>query len=218
MRLELVFDLEDMTRKVAAETKRVIREEFNKNRAELEELIREKFERKIQDTEVYRDLESGNSSILYELGIPNIERKLTRVLKVLTDGVRVKIRRVQLDGSNYIVPLDIVVVDEKFNGVLRIQDASYFDHKGALGYTIPWLEWLLTSRGQPVVFGYDVFFGQYPDVSRTGGAIMVKQKSGNYSVDPTYAGSEDDNFIVNAANDMRPEIEEAIQELIVSNL
>ena len=81
------------------------------------------------------------------------------------------------------------------------------------GGKVDWLEWLLTAGTSEVISGYRVMYGFF-DTSRTGEAIMVKSKTKGFSIDPMYAGTQDDNWITRSLKKVEGNISNLFQKVI----
>ena len=77
---------------------------------------------------------------------------------------------------------------------------SYTTEKGT---EIPWFEWLTSLGDRVIVREYEVESG-HAKSSRTGDKIMVKGKG--WRVPPEHAGSEGNNFITKASEQILPEL------------
>ena len=67
------------------------------------------------------------------------------------------------------------------------------------------MEWLLLRGTEVVIEDAFVIYKDRPN-SRSGMAIMAESDSRVFRVDPQYAGTENDNFVINTINDLLPEI------------
>lgn len=80
------------------------------------------------------------------------------------------------------------------------------------GGQVSWLSWLLTKGTEVAVDGFRVFNGDDLTGSRAGDALMIK--GGVFRVDPEFAGTENDNFILEAVRGSLVEISEIIRTYI----
>jgi len=80
------------------------------------------------------------------------------------------------------------------------------------GYSLPWLEWLLTKGGQIIVRNFEVKYGANPR-SRSGDAVMVSSGS-NWRVPSQFTGTSSNNWITRALST----IENKILKLLESEL
>lgn len=72
------------------------------------------------------------------------------------------------------------------------------------GQQLPWFQWLTTGGDAIIVRDFKVSAG-FPASSRTGDKIMVK--GGGWRVPPEHAGSQTNNFITKAVDEVAPLIE-----------
>lgn len=90
-----------------------------------------------------------------------------------------------------------------YKEISRLSEAEYISEKS--GTNIPWVEWLLTMGTQEIIKDYRITFN--PEIvdgsnSRSGKALMVKAKDKLWSVPEEFAGTSEDNMIVNALKDL----------------
>lgn len=76
------------------------------------------------------------------------------------------------------------------------------------GNEINWMEWLLTKGATVIYDDFFVAYGSEFKSSRSGFGIMFPSgESGRiFRVDPVFAGTQDDNFVVNTLNSLLPDI------------
>lgn len=77
-----------------------------------------------------------------------------------------------------------------------INDPSAFVVDNERGYSLPWLEWLLTKGGQIIVRNFEVKYGSN-NKSRSGDALMIPSDI-NWRVPPQFAGTVSNNWITRA--------------------
>lgn len=224
MKFELKFRDDELRKALTASYKKVIREAIIANAENLEEAIKERYATEVRKTPEYKSLRREAGGLRKDFGIEEPDSALADVIDVLLRYVKVTINRATNDNNNYIVPMTIVVFDQRsLKGLLSSNVGSYFSDGNSRwsGEEIPWLRWLLTSGNTPVVVGYTVFYGEYSDEqSRTGHAIMVDTNvSGkSFTVDPRYRGTAERNFLTRAAREVVPHIKGLIQDKVIGKI
>ena len=142
----------------------------------------------------YHQLLSG--TLLGELGIPDVNAKLTHILQTIKRSVTVESPVVQVYRQTIMGGMLIKMIKSDYLDILGLPDASYSTLKGA---NIPWLDWLLLEGDRIIVVGYDVNLDLTPSEalsSRTGLALMTK--GSGWRIPPEYSGVAQDNFITRA--------------------
>lgn len=88
------------------------------------------------------------------------------------------------------------------NGVTPFLSIRYDSDGGP----VDWMDWLLTKGVTIINEDFFVAYGSFS--SRTGEAIMMPAGSSgkDFRVDPEFAGTEDDNFIVNVVKQSYPDM------------
>lgn len=89
-----------------------------------------------------------------------------------------------------------------YSEISKLDEAEYLSEKSMIN--IPWVSWLLTMGTQKITTNYRITFN--PDIvaesnSRSGQAVMVKGYKG-WSVPEEFAGTSNNNMIVNALKEM----------------
>lgn len=161
----------------------------------------------IQNEPEYNSLKFGQ--LRMELGIEdtgvvdNIVNTIVQTFSVtktlryntrgLSDGVKITV----LSGSD-------------LNSIISSSDANINDTER--GYSLPWLEWLLTKGVSPIIKNYKVETGSFAN-SRTGMAIMVHSDT-DWQIAPQFAGTNDNNWITRAFSKCESQILSIIKSSI----
>jgi hypothetical protein len=133
---------------------------------------------------------------------------LTQLIAAVKRNIRVELRGVT--GSQLVFTMSVSILPEGLTSVLG-NIGTYESN----GHQIGWMRWLLTKGVEVVVEDYFVAYG--PSIqSRSGGALMLNTgKSGrDFRVDPAFAGTENDNFVVNTIREALPEIGEIMRSYL----
>jgi hypothetical protein len=84
------------------------------------------------------------------------------------------------------------------NELIHYSEASFKTKKGV---ELPWVRWLLKLGDKIIVKNYTVNYTKVRG-SRTGLATMTKTKGRGWRVPPEFSGTENDNFITRALDDV----------------
>lgn len=168
-------------------------------------LVGELIEARIRATPHVKSLISGQLQADFGLNIGEAEEAVDSLLFVVKRSVKVNLG-IKNRGSlgNLAWSMSVSILPDGFSDVLKGIGAYKSPRSGEF---IPWMEWLLT-KGTTVI--YDDFFvakGEFK-TSRSGFALMFPSgQSGRiFRVEPTFAGTADDNFVVNTIASLLPEI------------
>lgn len=183
-----------------------IEKEYNKRIRSSLPKIQSVLGRKIEDI-VFQKLIGGIPTItgndLYEMGIPDINNRLTSIIQTISKNVKV-----QVSTAKTTIKITITILQEDYSDILALPQ-SVFVYSAATGSGIlEWLKWMLLSGNNPVIIGFD--YDPAPSVnSRTGGGMMVR--GGSWNVPPSLAGSSDDNILTRALNNIEQDIKLTIE-------
>lgn len=134
---------------------------------------------------------------------------LTELIAAVKKSVRVSLTKTS--GSTLVYSMTVAILPQGLSSVL-----STIGTYDSNGHEIGWMKWLLTKGVEVVVEDYFVAYGLSPPNSRSGGGIMIKSGTSgrDFRVDPAFAGTEDDNFVVNTLKEILPEIEPIIRSYL----
>lgn len=151
--------------------------------------------------------------LLGELGVPDIDHRLTQMLEAVKRGIVAEVVPVRRQGNDIGGGLFIGIIPSELYDILSLPESSYQTEKGQ---TIPWLEWLTQMGDRIIVWGYDVSFKgtAIKARSRTGLALMVK--GNGWRVPPQFSGVNDDNFFTRAFD--VPGVEREIAKIILNEI
>lgn len=85
------------------------------------------------------------------------------------------------------------------------------------GNSIQWMRWLLLNGSEVIIDDFFVYNDTSKETSRSKMAIMVPSGSSNkvFRVDPIFAGTEEDNFVIDAINSIMLGSLEVIKEYLL---
>lgn len=133
--------------------------------------------------------------LLGEFGLLEPEEKLDKVLATWAKDITTII-----SGSRGKINLMISMIQADFRNVLDLP-AAYVKQLTEKNQLLPWLDWLLIKGDTTIIRNYEVKAHSGPP-SRTGLAIMVEKKSGKWAVPSQYAGTQKNNWITRAVDDI----------------
>lgn len=111
-------------------------------------------------------------------------------------------------SQNYIFNFQVAIQPLNSTNLLSLPQSII---KLGSGSSIPWLEWLLKRGSQIILIDFGVL---YKEAGRTGGAIMAQNIS-PFMVDPTYAGTDEDNFISRAISKKINNIQQTVWQTLL---
>lgn len=154
---------------------------------------------KFVSSSTYFSLTSG--TLRAEFGLDDSE--VAKLPDIIIDMLTINS---DLDFKNGKIKIIIKFIDENFDPN-KLGSYTSINKKGE-ATIIPWLYWLLTAGTDDVVT--DHYMAAIPGVGRSEMAIMIKEEGSTYSVDPEYAGVENDNWITKTIRYNFPEIQAQI--------
>ncbi len=182
-----------LTQALATQLDKVFRRRQRGIETRLKRILTKYFRR----TLTYKALTTG--TLQGEFGIVDAKEKIDNIIDVVANSIHVEYKEIRggrllknfflkkiVDGL-----IEIRLIPEDLQEILELEDGSFVSENEHL---VNWLEWLLTSGNQPVVFSYKYVKG-FTELSRTGKGIMVKAKNGFYRVPPRHSGIIGDNWI-----------------------
>jgi len=155
----------------------------------------------------YSSLKLGQ--LRMELGIENtdvVDSIVDKILQTISVTKTLKYNSRGLSGGIKIT----VLSDNELQSIINSSEGNIEDP--LRGYSLPWLEWLLTRGVSPIIKNYKVETGSYPN-SRTGMAIMVRSDS-DWQIPPQFAGTNDNNWITRAFSTCESQILSVIKNAI----
>lgn len=142
-----------------------------------------------------------NGELRKQFGIENTNN-VDIAIENIINSINLSITQISIGLSGLTGGIELTVVPVDLNGI--INDSSAFVVDSERGYSLPWLEWLLTHGGEIIVRNFEVKYGSNPR-SRSGDAIMVSSKS-NWRVPSQFAGTPSNNWITRALSTIEDKI------------
>lgn len=203
--IQITESTKSISAKVVAEAVQQIDKRMRSRAPEINLLVGELIEAKIRATPHAKSIIAGQLSADFGLNIGEGEEALETLIFVVKRSVKVNLD-IRNRGSlgNLAWSMSVSILPDGFSDLLGRIGAYTSPRSGA---DIPWMEWLLT-KGTTII--YDDFFvanGEFR-TSRSGFALMFPsgQSGKMFRVEPTFAGTADDNFVVNTIASLLPEI------------
>jgi hypothetical protein len=204
-RIQIIESTSSISAKVLFEVAEQVDKKMRKAAPQINLRVGELIEARIRATPHVKSLISGQLQADFGLNIGEAEEAIESLLFVVKRSVKVNLgikNRGSLGNSAW--SMSVSILPDGFSDVLKGIGTYQSPRSGEF---IPWMEWLLT-KGTTII--YDDFFvakGEFR-TSRSGFALMFPSgESGKmFRVDPNFAGTADDNFVVNTIASLLPEI------------
>ena len=156
---------------------------------------------------VFQRLVSGLPSIqgrdLAEIGVPDINTRLTSIVETISRNVRIKITPGKSLGIN------ITILQQDYSDVLSLPEAVYAYTSANGSGVLEWLKWILLGGSGQIIGGFE-FSPLASPFSRTGGGLMVA--GGSWSVPPGLSGTATNNILTRALENIQKDIEIVINQ------
>jgi len=204
-RIQIIESTSSISAKVLFEVAEQVDKKMRKATPQINLRVGELIEARIRATPHVKSLISGQLQADFGLNIGEAEEAIESLLFVVKRSVKVNLgikNRGSLGNSAW--SMSVSILPDGFSDILKGIGTYQSPRSGEF---IPWMEWLLT-KGTTII--YDDFFvakGEFR-TSRSGFALMFPSgESGRlFRVDPNFAGTADDNFVVNTIASLLPEI------------
>tara|TARA_Y100001963_G_scaffold32832_1_gene45625 strand:+ start:6244 stop:6897 length:654 start_codon:yes stop_codon:yes gene_type:complete len=155
----------------------------------------------ITESPTYKSMDGG--VLQEEFGLVSGAHGMDQIIMGIINSSNMIIREPKISGNRITgsmriesVPLDL----SEFHDI-----AQQVTEKGQ---RLPWFKWLTTLGDAIIVRDFEVQAG-FPKSSRTGDKIMVK--GSGWRVPPEHAGSEGNNFITKAVDEIMPRLEKHVE-------
>lgn len=161
-------------------------------------------ETKLRATPHVRSILSGKLQTDFGLTSQSAEATVEGLISAVKRSVKVNLdirNRGKLGNSAW--SMSVTILPEGFSQLLS-QIGTYSSN----GNEINWMEWLLTKGATVIYDDFFVAYGAEFKSSRSGLGVMYPSGGSGriFRVDPVFAGTQDDNFVVNTLTSLLPEI------------
>lgn len=200
--------VQSVSKKVLGELSKQVGKLFTKAQPKIQKDFRTIISRAIRSQPEYGSLKTGE--LRYNFGIPNVAA-VDAVVDRFVDSINVRTNAVKVSGNTLSADLIFsIIAEEDVTSILSSEEAQVLTEKGQ---TLPWLQWLLLEGSEPLVLTHRIKIGS-SEYSRTGQAIMIPTKNGNWRVPPRYIGTVDNNWITRAISSVEGEINNILSKHI----
>ena len=169
--------------------------------------VREKIRSRLLSSNVTQSLLSGKLKSDFGLTNSVAARAVSKIIDYVSDNVKVSLKY-SFKGANIATfSLDLLPMGTKELSMLP--EGNYVSTGKFGGGDVTWLTWLVT-QGTTVVIG-DYYVFENPEGNTRAGSVMQKAtKRDGFRVDPSFAGTVDDNFVIRALQPIIPEIKDQV--------
>lgn len=144
----------------------------------------------------------AGGELRHHFGLPDGASKISNIISNWADSIQVT---PVAGGGLFLGGLDIKAIDSSYQDALGLPDSVFVTEKGT---SLEWLRWLLLEGTRRIVRGYRFSDSNSSGrVSRTGRGIMIKRTSSSWGVPSQFSGTDGDNFVTRALQDVELEIE-----------
>jgi hypothetical protein len=203
MQTNMSINKKELEKAILAEIRNIIRQKIPKLEAELNHNLQN-----ILEKHFLQGLPVIAGQDFNELGIPDIQDRLTSIALSASNDFRIKIFQRSLLNIN------IGILETSYKELLKLPEAIFTYSSKSGSNVLPYLKWLLVEGSTPVISEYD--FMVKPDSGRTTGGIMIK--TNNWKVPPNLQGTINDNLLTrclsNIENDLRIMVESTLKKAL----
>ena len=174
---------------------------LNKHQRNIEDGVRRVVIDAIKAQPEYASLLRGR--LMGEFGLTAASTKLEAILQVWSKNI---VTRNQ--NKKFIIE----AIQYDFRNVLALPEAQQLTAKGQ---SLSWLDWLLTQGDKTIIREYYVTFNANMQNSRTGQAVMARNRNKKWNVPPQYAGWVDNNWVTRAIDNIPDRV---IENLLIGEV
>ena len=192
----MVGNIKIDSKQINQEINRALDQNIGKNITRIQKILNDK----IQQI-VFQRLIGGIPVIqgtdLAEIGVPDINTRLTSILQTLASNIKVK---VSFDKS---IKIDINILEEDYSDVLSLPEAVYTYTSSNGSGVLEWLKWILLGGNGTIVGGFEFSPSSSP-FSRTGGGLMIP--GNGWGVPSNLAGTASNNILTRSLQNIEQDI------------
>jgi len=149
-----------------------------------------------------------------EFGLPDGRNRIESIVQIWTKGIKISKNKAILKNGKIQAGFTINMVPSDYSDVLSSPFAALVTEKGQ---QLNWLEWLLRFGDRAIIRDYNITFDSSKTKrSRTGIAIMQGARGSTWRVPPQFAGTDNNNFVTRALDDIQDEVTLIIQNQLKS--
>lgn len=158
----------------------------------------------VKKSSEYRSILGGR--LWHELGIVNPAGAMEAIIQQLKSDVRAELSLLTAQGNRFFGGLEIGILRGDYATLLDLPEARFISEGG---FTIDWLNWLLTRGGYLINTRYR--FAPGPNkASRTGSGVMAI--GGTWGIPGEHAGTVNDNWLTRALSTLDEPVSLVIQK------
>lgn len=191
IKADILINKKDFESALKAELSKKIIQAAHQTIPVIQEPIKEVCKDALYNSEFFRNILAG--TLAGELGIPENDKvnTMTSLIRDIVETLRTEVF-IYKNGPN-LVSIKIKMQRTDYLNLFT-KDYAYIDTTEGV---LPWLHWVLFEGDNVIFYGYE--FKLMPGKGRSGLGIMVE--TGNFKIDPRFAGTQYDNWITRALNE-----------------
>ena len=187
---------------VVKDVNKQLNKNINTSIPKIQRVLNQKIEN-IVFTRLIAGLPTIQGADLAEIGVPDINTRLTSIVQTIARNIRIKITPGKSLG------ISITILEQDYSDVLSLPEAIYaYSSAGGSGI-LEWLKWILLGGNGTIVAGFE-FSPLASPFSRTTGGLMVA--GGGWSVPSNLAGTATDNILTRSLDNIQKDIEIIINQ------
>ena len=202
--IQITESTKSVSAKIIAEAVEQIDRKMRSAAPQINARVGQLIETKLRSTPHAREILSGKLRADFGLTDSAANTAVQDLIEAVKRSVKVNLD-IRGRGSlgNLAWSMSVSILPDGFTDTIK-QIGAYKSRSGE----IDWMDWLLTKGVTIIYDDYFVAYGKEFPGSRSGNAIMLPAGSSGrlFRVDPVFAGTTDDNFVVNTVNSLLPEI------------
>ena len=168
-----------------------------KNISKIQRILDEKIEQ-IVSQRLLAGLPTIEGIDLAEIGVPDINTRLTAIVQAIAQNVKVKI-----SGTKRIM-VNITILQQDYSDVLSLPEAVYTYTSTRGSGILEWAKWILLGGNGTIVGGFE-FSPLASPFSRTGGGLMVA--GGGWNIPAGLSGTSTNNILTRALENIEQDIQ-----------
>lgn len=168
-----------------------------KNIFKIQRVLDEKIEQ-IVSQRLLAGLPTIEGTDLAEIGVPDINTRLTAIVQAIAQNVKVKI-----SGTKRIT-VNITILQQDYSDVLSLPEAVYAYTSARGSGVLEWAKWILLGGNGTIVGSFD-FSPVSSPFSRTGGGLM--RSGAGWRVPSGLSGTSTNNILTRALENIEKDIQ-----------